>query len=295
MSEDEAKTRNRSPNYPYISLSEAIEKTCVVLEKDKLNPTSPEVIAGHLDYAKLHGTSRRVLSAMREFGLLEEVTNKRLKVSNLGYKLCRNTAGEDERAKLLKEAALTPFIFRIVIEEFKGDLPSTATLVDYLVTNKKFSLDGAASLEKVLRETVEFAKITSADFEEKAAQDMEGKAERQKDSGSSDLFNFFSPKKPTPPQDERKEQKPLFKYSVPLSIQRDVNAHLVITGTSLKRRDLDVLAKKVGDLLDAFEEDEPEPEPQATEVAPAKFEFKTMKDEEGYGDVTGATDKPPIT
>jgi len=60
-------------------------------------------------------------------------------------------------------------------------------------------------------------------------------------------------------EDERREEPPLFQYSVPLSIQRDVNANLVITGRLLKKRDLNVLAKKVRDLVCVFEEDQPEP------------------------------------
>jgi hypothetical protein len=44
-----------------------------------------------------------------------------------------------------------------------------------------------------------------------------------------------------------------------------VNAQLVITGTSLKKRDLEVLANKVKDLLDAFEEEEEATPKQETE------------------------------
>jgi len=264
MSEDTKKNRNRSPNYPYLSLGDTIDKTCIVLEKDKLSPTSPEVIVGHLGYTNLNGTSRRVLAAMKDYGLLEEVGNKRYKVSNAGYKLCKNNETPEERLKLLKEAALSPYFFRHVIEEYKGDLPSPETLIDYLILNKEFSPDGARSLQKVLRETVELANINSEDFVVKY-QDREknpanaGQGQQQGSDWSSifnDMLNTPSKENVTkgntlPPE---AAIKPLFKYSVPLSIEREVNAQLLITGQSLKRRDLDVLAKKVKDLLDAFEE-----------------------------------------
>lgn len=263
MNEDIKKNRNRSPNYPYLSLGDAIDKTCIVLDKDKLNPTSPEVIVGHLGYTNLNGTSRRVLAAMKDYGLLEEVGNKRYKVSNVGYKLCKNNETPEERLKLLKEAALTPYFFRHLIEEYKGDLPSPETLVDYLVLEKDFSPDGARSLEKVLRETKEFAMISSEDFEIKQPDNQENSANLGQ-SQQSDFSSFFNNMFNTPSKENVNKEnspppeamiKPLFKYSVPLSIDRNVNADLFITGTSLKKRDMNVLAKKVKDLIDAFEED----------------------------------------
>lgn len=266
MSEDDSKGRNRSPNYPYLSLPEAINKTCIVLEKDKLSPTSPEVIAGHLGYAKLHGTSRRVLSAMKEYGLLEDAGNKRFRVSNLGYRLCKNNDSPTEREKFLKEAAMKPFIFRAVIEHFKGDIPSPATVEDYLVLEKEFSPDGASSFQKVLRETTEFANINADDFAENPMELGNDEAfmnVRAQTTSASDFSDFFGqPKTQATTQQEGNISKPLFRYNVPLSIQRGVNAQLVITGDSLKRRDLSVLARKVKDLIDAFDEEGEEEQQQ---------------------------------
>ncbi len=265
MSEEAVKSKNRSPNYPYLSLPDAINKTCVLLEKDKLNPTSPEVIVGHLGYANLNGTSRRVLAAMKDYGLIEDVGNRRFKVSNLGYRLCKNNGSPEEMNNLLKEAARKPYFFNFLIDEYKGDLPSPETLEDYLVLHKDFSPDGARTLQKVLRETVEFANINGADFKEKKPDENTGSAGKGQGEQRFDLFSVFdgmfnaptnenTNKASVPPPAPEKSIKPLFKYSVPLSIDREVNAQLVITGQSLKRRDLDVLARKVKDLLDAFEE-----------------------------------------
>jgi hypothetical protein len=259
MSKDEAKGRNRSPNYPYLTLPDAINKTCVVLEKDKLSPTSPEVIAGHLGYAQLHGTSRRVLAAMKEYGLLEDAGSKRFRVSNLGYRLCKNNEPTAEREKLLKEAALKPFIFRAVIEHFKGDIPSPANVEDYLILEKEFSPDGASSFQKVLRETAEFANISSEDFSENTTQsgNLGGTMDVTAQTNLSSSFADFigQPKNQAATKQESDVSNPLFRYNVPLSYQRNVNAQLIITGDSLTKRDLSVLARKVKDLIDAFDED----------------------------------------
>lgn len=276
MSEEENKSRNRSPNYPYLSLPEAINRTCVVLEKDKLSPTSPEVIAGHLGYAKLHGTSRRVLAAMKDYGLLDDAGNKRLKVSNLGYRLCKNNESPFEREKLLKEAALKPFIFHTVVEHFNGDIPSPATIEDYLILEKEFSPDGASNFQKVLRETVEFANLNSNDFSENpedTANNNDFVNSKSQTETYSDFTDFFEKTNTQTSNNQNTNQpKLLFKYNVPLSIQRNINAQLIITGDLLKKRDLEVLSRKVKYLVDAFEDESEEQERESSPQSTFNFQ-----------------------
>src|SRR3989442_6142805 len=62
----------RSPNFPIVSLKEAIEKVRVLYDKDRRSPMTPSVVLEHLGYArKKSGTAGRVVSALRQFGLLD--------------------------------------------------------------------------------------------------------------------------------------------------------------------------------------------------------------------------------
>ena len=61
---------HRSPNYPAIGLSEAIEKVCVIFSKDHTTATDPLVLVGHVGYAKMHGPARSLISALRKYGLM---------------------------------------------------------------------------------------------------------------------------------------------------------------------------------------------------------------------------------
>jgi hypothetical protein len=163
----------RSPNFPVTPLEDCINGIKIIYEKDKLAATSAEVLVGHLGYNKLHGTSRRVLSSLKQLGLLDELPDQRYKVSEFGFKIINSDLNSPNGLELLKEAVLRPNMFRNVIEEYKGDLPSPQTLLSYLVLEKGFTPDGAQTFIKVLRENMEFANITLEDFTEKSNETSE--------------------------------------------------------------------------------------------------------------------------
>jgi hypothetical protein len=156
----------RSPNYPGISLETSVDNVKTVYERDKLAATSADVIVGHLGYNRLHGTSRRSLSSMKQYGLLDELSDNRYKVSETAFRLINSDLNSPKAIEMLKDAALKPPIFRNILEEYKGELPSNQTLTSYLVLDKGFTPDGAQIFIKVLRDNVEFANITKDDFVE---------------------------------------------------------------------------------------------------------------------------------
>lgn len=164
MSDKEAP--KRSPNFPAVSLEDSLANARTLYDRDKLAATSADVIVGHLGYKKLHGTSRRVVSAMKSYGLLDEMSDSRFKVSDTAFKLINADINSPTAVGLLCEAALKPTQFRTLIEEYKGDIPSDRTLASYLVLDKGFTPDGAQTFIKVLRENVEFASITPDLFSE---------------------------------------------------------------------------------------------------------------------------------
>jgi len=158
----------RSPNFPSVSLEDSLANIRIVYERDKLAAAKPDVIVAHLGYNKLHGTSRRVLAAMKSYGLLDELADGRFKVSDTAFKLLNSDLNSPKAVQMLKEAVLKPAQFRTVIEENKGELPSDTNLSSYLVLEKSFTPDGALAFIQVLRANVEFANITTADYSDNA-------------------------------------------------------------------------------------------------------------------------------
>ena len=246
------KSRLRSPNFPYIGLREAVEKLAVIYSKDKLSATSAGVMLNHLGYKQAHGSSRRVLSALKQYGLLEEKGDGQFKVSNTGYEILHLSENDSRRIELLREAASMPYIFQDVIEEYKGDLPSDPTIKSHLVLKRGFSPDGAVVLLRALRETIEFARISSAEYtqQEKEEAEEEAKAANKQSyiqNLPDDPYGFFSTLSQKPnmqssdqvlptaippnnlahlaPQPPRVDESELF-----FKISRDSKARVVFTG-----------------------------------------------------------------
>src|ERR1051325_2885913 len=100
--EQREKSRVRSPNFPGIDLREAIDKVQLIYSKDKRNATNAEVIVKHLGYSQLHGKSRRVLSALKQYGLLEERAGGLFRVSDNAYRIIHLQEDSKERYDLVQ-------------------------------------------------------------------------------------------------------------------------------------------------------------------------------------------------
>ncbi len=154
--------RHRSPGYPVIALGEAIEKAKLVFQQDKRAFTTPDAIITHLGYKK-GGSARRVVSALRQYGLLDEESGK-YRVSELGFKVLHLAEASEERLRLVREAALNPPIIQRVVDDFGGELPSDTTLKEHLILTEKFNPDSVESFIEVLRETLALVKLPSVGY-----------------------------------------------------------------------------------------------------------------------------------
>lgn len=266
---DQKTKKHRSPAFPFISIDDAISRLRLIFQNDKRAWTTAEAILSHLGYkgTARSGTAGRVIAALKQYGLLDENAGQ-YRVSDVGFRILHLPEDSDERARLIREVALAPPIFQRLLTHYQGELPSDAALKSHLILQEKFNPDSVDYFIRVFRQTINVANPSPDDYtagEESGETQLPftgGQPAVQQPSPSS-----LAGRAQATPLIQQTGQKPLFQYSVPLSIQREVNAQLVITGTSLKKRDLEVLANKVKDLLDAFEEEEPEPRKEQPEEA----------------------------
>src|SRR4029077_17042399 len=63
---------HRSPNYPQISLKEALAKVRKIYEADKRAGSHVDVALSHMGFNTKNGASLSALSALKKFGLMEE-------------------------------------------------------------------------------------------------------------------------------------------------------------------------------------------------------------------------------
>jgi len=141
----------RSPGYPTIGLSEAIEKIKAVYAKDYQNKITRQIAAEHMGYRSLNGKSLGVLSAVGKFGLLEGRGDDN-RVSDLALAIIAHPPGAPERAKAIVEAARRPELFAELDARFPGGKASEGTIRSFLMTKKFIPLAADAAIRSY-RET----------------------------------------------------------------------------------------------------------------------------------------------
>src|SRR5688572_30683869 len=80
------KSKERSPNYPALTLTDAIVHAQKLYEKDKRTTVSAESAAKSLGWGTLNGTARTAIASLRQYGLVETVADG-LRLSDLAMSI----------------------------------------------------------------------------------------------------------------------------------------------------------------------------------------------------------------
>ena len=115
--------RIRSPNYPAIGLREALERVKTIYGAEQHLAAPKEVIAKHLGFNGVNGGSNRIISALAKYGLLEEISGDKVRVSGLARSIL-HPANDLEKVAAITEAATKPAIFAEIASEWGGAKPS---------------------------------------------------------------------------------------------------------------------------------------------------------------------------
>jgi hypothetical protein len=167
--------RVRSPNYPLISLPEAIGKVTAFYQAEQHLAAPKEVVAKHIGYASYHSLAARMISAIEKYGLLEETGGDKVKVSTLAMSILYPKTPE-EKQKAINEAAFTPTLFAAIRDEWQGSMPSEQNLRVYLV-RRKFASDALDKVIQIYRETMSL--VTQEAEAYHAKDDHQGQPERE--------------------------------------------------------------------------------------------------------------------
>src|SRR5271155_5888309 len=114
--------RVRSPNYPSLSLPEALEKVKLVYERQHTYGAPREVVVKSMGYNGINGASATAISALHKYGLLEG-RGEEVRVSDRAMRYL-NPMSDEERAEAIRDAAFEPTLFRELSEKFPGRLPN---------------------------------------------------------------------------------------------------------------------------------------------------------------------------
>ena len=168
---EQKKRRDRSPSYPAIPLSVAVDKVRELYRHEKAYLTPIDTVFEHWNYRPRSGSGAVAVAAALKFGLVEDDgsgPNRRVKVSELGLRIVRDTREvSPERERLLREAALLPALHRELWEKYGGSLPSDANLKHALKFEYGFTDVGAGEFAREFRATITFAGLEGAEEEER--------------------------------------------------------------------------------------------------------------------------------
>jgi hypothetical protein len=122
---------SRSPNYPFLTLGEALDAIRPVLKAEHRNKMSRQVLAAHLGYSSISGRALAKMGALKAYGLVEGVgDDTRVSADAL---ICVEAPEDDpERLDALRRCAMKPTIFREIAREFET-LPSDHNLRFWLI------------------------------------------------------------------------------------------------------------------------------------------------------------------
>lgn len=158
----EKEKRNRSPNYPAMSLGDAIEKLRRLAGEVHHKHAAPRVVvAKGMGYSGLNGASATAISALQKYGLLER-SGEDLKITERGMSILHpHTPGE--RADAIQAAAQEPPLFAELRERFPESVPSEELLRNYLVRNG-FVPSAVGSAILAFRETMRLVQEESGAY-----------------------------------------------------------------------------------------------------------------------------------
>jgi hypothetical protein len=166
----------RSPEYPAISLGEAIDRVKMIYAKDYQNRVPKKVIAEHMGYKGISGASLPILSSLAKYGLLEGRGDE-TRVSDLAVALIAHPPGTPERMEALKQASILPELFDELDKRFPNGKASDQALRSYLLT-QKFIPSAADAAIRAYRDTKELVGTESGGYVEPAIQEPEMKHNR---------------------------------------------------------------------------------------------------------------------
>lgn len=169
-------SRIRSPGYPSINLSEAIELTNKIFSASRQNTVDREAAAKDIGYSGMTGQSAKMLSNLAHFDLIERSGKGGVRVTDTAVRILHPRSTEERRAALA-EAAFSPGLFNEIREHFPDGFVSENALRGLLM-RKGFA---TAAVQPALRAYME----TYSLLQEEHATESHGATEQAPDNGRS--------------------------------------------------------------------------------------------------------------
>lgn len=157
--------RDRSPSFPYLGLSKALERTQTLFEKAKRHEARVYDIARDWGLAPKSSSTDRNVAALLAYGLIEDSGSgeaRKIKVSETGWRILDDKR-PGVREKLAAEVALKPRIISDYAQIWEDGRPDDTHALSQLKFEGHFTDEGARMFLRVFDDTIRFTKPSSAD------------------------------------------------------------------------------------------------------------------------------------
>lgn len=159
--------KHRSPAYPFISLEAAIARAKQTWEKDRQHSSPIAVAATHWGYGAKSSGGLQTVSALKQFGLMEEEGGgppRKVKLTELAKKILLDEVhGSPQRAAAIKKAALSPKLYAELWQKWGSNLPSDEAFRTYLRLEREFNEMAVQAVLDSYKDTITFAKLEESD------------------------------------------------------------------------------------------------------------------------------------
>lgn len=158
--------KERSPNFPFISLEKAIERAQAFYEVERRNAVPVQVAVKRWSYAEKSSGGVQTIAALKSYGLMEDVgrgSERKIKLTESALQVLIPKPDSFERYDAIRTAALSPARMAEVYRDFPDHAPSDDTLRWKLVKEKKFSEESAIEFVKIWNKNKEFSRLYNSD------------------------------------------------------------------------------------------------------------------------------------
>ena len=237
--------KGRSPNYPQLTLAEAIEKARLVFDQEHFHAASREVIAKDMGFQGLSGPSQSAIAALKHYGLLE-AQGDGLHVSDDAVSLMELPELDERRQRALAICAARPTLFKEMLIEFGPEPPSDANLRHWLL-KRNFLSKGADEAIRVYKDNLVIAK----DAVERYIDGMGRAIEEETPTPKGHHAEIVQPSEKGKPGPAKTA---LVTQILAISIPRNLSVDISVKGDELKREDLAKIKSQFNRWIEGLEE-----------------------------------------
>lgn len=244
--------KERSPSFPFIGLSKALERVRAVYAHAKRHEARLADLAAAWGMGVKSSGTIQTVAALVAYGLLEDQGSgetRKFKVTELALKALEDQRpGAREAAQA--EAALKPKLIAEYVEKWRGGRPADGICISELRFERSFTEDGAKAFLKVFDDTAGFTKGVESDKKPDQFTQPDGqKAEESGDKSDDKIKLPWEQNPPPPPKPPVKEpeRRILMEGERELTtgmLAKDASFRLIVSG-KIGVKEIERLIKKL--------------------------------------------------